>query len=208
MGIYITFFLQAGTATAGQVAVINPSSGGGIAIASTVSVPTVASTITTSTATVTVPTSTVSTPAVTVSAPTATVVSTPTATVSTPTATVSATSTTVTTPEAAGTLTRVVSALTNSTTNVTPEAGASAGSASSENSTGGSEIASSPSSVSGYAPQLVATIQSVNVSVFTPQQANTLISIIEAQISQPGTPASVRQALSVEKARLAVIASN
>ena len=201
MGIYFTFFLQAGTATAGQVAVINPSSGGGIAIASTVSVPTVASTITPPTATVNVPTATV------VSTPTATV-STPTATVSTPTATVSATSTTVTTPEAAGTLTRVVSALTNSTTNVTPEAGASAASASSENSTGGSETASSPSSVSGYAPQLVATIQSVNVSVFTPQQANTLISIIEAQISQPGTPASVRQALAVEKARLAVIASN
>jgi hypothetical protein len=54
----------------------------------------------------------------------------------------------------------------------------------------------------------MATMQSVNVSAFTPQQANTLISIIDAQISQPGTPASVRQALAVEKARLAAIASN
>jgi hypothetical protein len=53
----------------------------------------------------------------------------------------------------------------------------------------------------------MATMQSVNVSAFTPQQANTLISIIDAQISQPGTPASVRQALTVEKARLAAIAS-
>ena len=200
MGICITFFMQAGTAIAGQVAVINPSSGGGIAIASTVSVPTVVSTITTPTATVTVPTATVSTPTVTVSAPTVTV--------SAPTATVSAPSTTVTTPETAGTLTRIVSALTNSTTTVTQEAGASAGSASSENSTGGSEAASSPSSVSGYAPQLIATIQSVSVSSFTPQQANSLISIIEAQISQPGTPASVRQALTVEKARLAAVVSN
>ena len=200
MGICITFFMQASTAIAGQVAVINPSSGGGIAIASTASIPTVASTITPPTATVTVPAATVSTPAVTVNAPTATV-SAPTATVSAPTAT-------VTTPEAAGTLTRIVSALTNSTTTVTPEAGASAGSASSENSTGGSETSSSPSSVSGYAPQLMASIQSVNISAFTPQQANTLISIIEAQISQPDTPASVRQALSVEKARLTAIASN
>ena len=182
--------MQAGTTIAGQVAVINPSSGGGVAIAPTVSVPTVATT----------PTATVSTPTATVS--------TPTATVSTPTATVSAPSTTVTTPETAGTLTKIVSVLTNSTTNVTQQAGASAASASSENSTGGSETASSPSSVSGYAPQLIATIQSVNVSSFTPQQANTLISIIDAQISRPGTPASVRQALSVEKARLAAIASN
>jgi len=189
--------MQAGTTIAGQVAVINPSSGGGVAIAPTVSVPTVATT----------PTATVSTPTGTVSTPTATV-STPTATVSTPTATVSAPSTTVTTPETAGTLTKIVSVLTNSTTNVTQQAGASAASASSENSTGGSETASSPSSVSGYAPQLIAAIQSVNVSTFTPQQANTLISIIDANISQPGTPVSVRQALSVEKARLAAIASN
>jgi len=208
MGICITFFMQAGTAIAGQVAVINPSSGGGIAIASTVSVPTVVSTITTPTATVTVPTATVSTPTVTVSAPTVTV-SAPTATVSTPTATVSAPSTTVTTPETAGTLTRIVSALTNSTTTVTQEAGASASAAPSEGSSVGSEVASStPSSVSGYAPQLMATIQSVNVTTFTPQQASTLISIIDAQISQPGTPASVRQALTIEKARLAVLASN
>ena len=168
--------MQAGTTIAGQVAVINPSSGGGVAIAPTVSVPTVATT--------------------------------PTATVSTPTATVSAPSTTVTTPETAGTLTRIVSVLKNSTTNVTQEAGASAAPALPDTRTGGSEAASSPSSVSGYAPQLMATIQSVNVSAFTPQQANTLISIIDAQISRPGTPASVRQALSVEKARLAAIASN
>ena len=190
MMICVTFLMQAGTTIAGQVAVINPSSGGGVAIAPTVSVPTVATT----------PTATVSTPTANVS--------TPTATVSTPTATVSAPSTTVTTPETAGTLTKIVSVLTNSTTNVTQQAGASAASASSENSTGGSETASSPSSVSGYAPQLIAAIQSVNVSTFTPQQANTLISIIDANISQPGTPVSVRQALSVEKARLAAIASN
>jgi hypothetical protein len=54
----------------------------------------------------------------------------------------------------------------------------------------------------------MATIQSVNVNSFTPQQANTLISILDAQISKPGTSASVRQALTVEKARLAAIASN
>jgi hypothetical protein len=102
-----------------------------------------------------------------------------------------------------------VSTLKNSTTTVTQETGLAAGTTSSSNTTGGgSEATSTPTSVSGYAPQLLATIQSVNVNTFTSQQANTLISIIEAQISQPGTPASVRQALTVEKARLAAIASN
>ena len=162
--------------TAGQVAVVNPGSASGVAVAAT---------------TVTTPTATV--------APTTT---TPKTTTTTPT-------TTVITPTTAPTLTRIISALTNTTAPVTQEAGSSASAAPSESSSGGSDAASStPSSVSGYAPQLMATMQSVNVSAFTPQQANTLISIIDAQISQPGTPASVRQALAVEKARLAAIASN
>ena len=147
--------------TAGQVAVVNPGSASGVAVAAT---------------TVTTPTTTVTTTATTFAAPT---------------------------------LTRIISALTNTTTPVTQEAGSSASEAPSEGSSVGSEAASStPSSVSGYAPQLMATIQSVNVTTFTPQQASTLISIIDAQISQPGTPASVRQALTIEKARLAALASN
>ena len=169
--------------TAGQVAVVNPGSASGVAVAAT--------TVTTPTAT---PTPTTTTP-------------TPTTTKSTPTTTTP--TTTVNTPTTAPTLTRIISALTNSTSTVTQEAGVSAASGSSESSSGGSDAASStPSSVSGYAPQLMATIQRVNVTTFTPQQASTLINIIEAQISQPGTPASVRQALTIEKARLAAIASN
>jgi hypothetical protein len=50
-------------------------------------------------------------------------------------------------------------------------------------------------------------MQSMNVSTFTPQQVNTLISTIDALISQSGTPTSVRQALISERARLSAIAS-
>ena len=66
---------------------------------------------------------------------------------------------------------------------------------------------SAPTSVSGYAPQVVASMQSMNVSTFTPQQINTLISTIDALISQSGTSTSVRQALISERARLGAIAS-
>ena len=66
---------------------------------------------------------------------------------------------------------------------------------------------SAPISVSGYAPQVVASMQSMNVSTFTPQQVNTLISTIDALISQSGTSTSVRQALISERARLGAIAS-
>ena len=66
---------------------------------------------------------------------------------------------------------------------------------------------SAPTSVSGYAPQVVASMQSMNVSSFTPQQINTLISTIDALISQSGTSTSVRQALISERARLGAIAS-
>jgi hypothetical protein len=50
-------------------------------------------------------------------------------------------------------------------------------------------------------------MQSMNVSSFTPQQINTLISTIDALISQSGTSTSVRQALISERARLSAIAS-
>ena len=70
-----------------------------------------------------------------------------------------------------------------------------------------SAASSAPTSVSGYAPQVVASMQSMNVSSFTPQQINTLISTIDALISQSGTSTSVRQALISERARLGAIAS-
>ena len=70
-----------------------------------------------------------------------------------------------------------------------------------------SAASSAPTSVSGYAPQVVVSMQSMNVSTFTPQQVNTLISSIDALISQPGTTNSVRQALMSERARLSAIAS-
>ena len=70
-----------------------------------------------------------------------------------------------------------------------------------------SAASSAPTSVSGYAPQIVVSMQSMNVSTFTPQQVNTLISSIDALISQPGTTNSVRQALLSERARLSAIAS-
>ena len=70
-----------------------------------------------------------------------------------------------------------------------------------------SAASSAPTSVSGYAPQVVVSMQSMNVSTFTPQQVNTLISSIDALISQPGTTNSVRQALLSERARLSAIAS-
>ena len=66
---------------------------------------------------------------------------------------------------------------------------------------------SAPVSVSGYAPQVVVSMQSMNVSTFTPQQVNTLIGTIDSLISQSGTPTSVRQALISERARLSAIAS-
>ncbi|MDB2459756.1 hypothetical protein N9W92_00860 [Planktomarina temperata] len=66
---------------------------------------------------------------------------------------------------------------------------------------------SAPTSVSGYAPQVVASMQSMNVSSFTPQQINKLVSTIDALISQSGTSTSVRQALISERARLGAIAS-
>ena len=70
-----------------------------------------------------------------------------------------------------------------------------------------SAASSAPTSVSGYAPQIVVSMQSMNVSTFTPQQVNTLISSIDALISQPGTTNSVRQALLSERGRLSAIAS-
>ena len=70
-----------------------------------------------------------------------------------------------------------------------------------------SAASSAPTSVSGYAPQVVVSMQSMNVSTFTPQQVNTLISSIDALISQPGTTNAVRQALLSERARLSAIAS-
>ena len=168
---------------AGQVAVVNPGAASGVAI---VMAPVVVAAPTAITPTVAAPTAI--TP--TVAAPT---VATPTVaapTVTTPT--VAAAAPTATTPISTAPAETAPTTSTGSPTQSESNSGAAS---------------SAPISVSGYAPQVVASMQSMNVSTFTPQQVNTLISTIDALISQSGTPTSVRQALISERARLSAIAS-
>ena len=176
---------------AGQVAVVNPGAASGVAI---VMAPVVV-------AAPTVPTPTVSTPTVTtptVAAPTVTTSTVAAPTVTTPTMAAP----TVTTPTvAAPTATTLISTAPAETAPTT-----SYGSPT-QSESNSSAASSAPTSVSGYAPQVVAFMQSMNVSTFTAQQVNTLISTIDALISQSGTSTSVRQALISERARLSAIAS-
>jgi hypothetical protein len=176
---------------AGQVAVVNPGAASGVAI---VMAPVVVAAPTVTTPTVTAPT--VTTPTVTaptVAAPTVAAPTVTTPTVAAPTVTTP----TVTTP--------TVAAPTVTTPTVAAPATSTGSPTQSESNSGAAS--SAPTSVSGYAPQVVASMQSMNVSTFTPQQVNTLISTIDALISQSGTPTSVRQALISERARLSAIAS-
>ena len=121
---------------------------------------------------------------------------------------------TVTTPTVTVPTVTPISTASAETAPITPISTASAETASTASlvsptqSESNSDAASSAAtSVSGYAPQVVASMQNINVSTFTPQQVNTLISSIDALISQPGTPTSVHQALVSERARLSAIAS-
>jgi hypothetical protein len=177
---------------AGQVAVVNPGAASGVAI---VMAPVVAAAPAVAAPTVAAPTvaaPTVAAPTVaapTVAAPTVaapTVAAAPTVT----TPTVAAT--TVTTPILTGPAETVPTTSYGSPTQSESNSGAAS---------------SAPVSVSGYAPQVVVSMQSMNVSTFTPQQVNTLIGTIDSLISQSGTPTSVRQALISERARLSAIAS-
>jgi hypothetical protein len=181
---------------AGQVAVVNPGAASGVAI---VMAPVVV-------AAPTVPTPTVSTPTVTtptVAAPTVAAPTVTTSTVAAPTVTTpTMAAPTVTTPTvAAPTATTLISTAPAETAPTT-----SYGSPT-QSESNSSAASSAPTSVSGYAPQVIASMQSMNVSTFTPQQVNTLISTIDALISQSGTSTSVRQALISERARLGAIAS-
>ena len=166
---------------AGQVAVVNPGAASGVAI---VMAPVVAAAPTVAAPTVatpTVATPTVATP--TVAAPTVAAPTVAAPTVAAPTAT-----TPISTAPAETAPTTSYGSPTQSESN-------------------SSAVSSAPNSVSGYAPQVVVSMQSINVSTFTPQQVNTLISSIDALISQPGTTNSVRKALLSERARLSAIAS-
>ena len=166
---------------AGQVAVVNPGAASGVAIVMAPVVVAAPTAITPTVAAPTVTTPTVTTP--TVAAPTVT-----TPTVAAPAAAVP----TATTPISTAPAETAPTTSTGSPTQSESNSGAAS---------------SAPTSVSGYAPQVVASMQSMNVSTFTPQQVNTLISTIDALISQSGTPTSVRQALISERARLSAIAS-
>ena len=162
---------------AGQVAVVNPGAASGVAI---VMAPVVAAAPAVAAPTVAAPT--VAAP--TVAAPT--VAAAPT--VTTPTVAATTATTPISTAPAETAPTTSYGSPTQSESN-------------------SSAASSAPTSVSGYAPQVVVSMQSMNVSTFTPQQVNTLISSIDALISQPGTTNSVRQALLSERARLSAIAS-
>ena len=170
---------------AGQVAVVNPGSASGVAI---VVIPVVTAATTVATPTVTSPT---------VAAPTVTSPTVAAPTVAAPTATT--TTTTTTAPTA--TVTPVTSTASAETASITSLVSPT------QNESNSDAASSAATSVSGYAPQVVASMQNINVSTFTPQQVNTLISSIDALISQPGTPSSVRQSLVSERARLSAIAS-
>ena len=163
---------------AGQVAVVNPGAASGVAI---VMAPVVVAAPTVTTPTVTAPT---------VAAPTAI-----TPTVAAPT---------VTTPTVAAAAPTATTPISTAPAETAPTTSYGSPTQSESNS---SAASSAPTSVSGYAPQVVVSMQSMNVSTFTPQQVNTLISSIDALISQPGTTNSVRQALLSERARLSAIAS-
>jgi len=166
---------------AGQVAVVNPGAASGVAI---VMAPVVAATPTVVAPTVVAPT--VAAP--TVAAPTVAAPTVAAPTVTTPTVAATTATTPISTAPAETAPTTSYGSPTQSESN-------------------SSAASSAPTSVSGYAPQVVVSMQSMNVSTFTPQQVNTLISSIDALISQPGTTNSVRQALLSERARLSAIAS-
>ena len=166
---------------AGQVAVVNPGAASGVAI---VMAPVVAATPTVVAPTVVAPT--VAAP--TVAAPTVAAPTVAAPTVTTPTVAETTATTPISTAPAETAPTTSYGSPTQSESN-------------------SSAASSAPTSVSGYAPQVVVSMQSMNVSTFTPQQVNTLISSIDALISQPGTTNSVRQALLSERARLSAIAS-
>ena len=137
---------------------------------------------------------------VVVAAPTVTAPTVSTPTVTTPTVAAP----TVTTPTVAAAAPTATTPISTAPAETAPTT--STGSPTQSESNSGA-ASSAPISVSGYAPQVVASMQSMNVSTFTPQQVNTLISTIDALISQSGTPTSVRQALISERARLSAIAS-
>jgi len=171
---------------AGQVAVVNPGAASGVAI---VMAPVVAAAPTVAAPTVAAPT--VAAP--TVAAPTVAAPTVAAPTVAAPT---------VTTPAVAATT--ATTPISTAPAETAPTTSYGSPTQSESNS---SAASSAPTSVSGYAPQVVVSMQSMNVSTFTPQQVNTLISSIDALISQPGTTNSVRQALLSERARLSAIAS-
>ena len=171
---------------AGQVAVVNPGAASGVAI---VMAPVVAATPTVVAPTVVAPTVAAPTVAApTVAAPTVAAPTVAAPTVTTPTVAETTATTPISTAPAETAPTTSYGSPTQSESN-------------------SSAASSAPTSVSGYAPQVVVSMQSMNVSTFTPQQVNTLISSIDALISQPGTTNAVRQALLSERARLSAIAS-
>ena len=182
---------------AGQVAVVNPGAASGVAI---VMAPVVAAAPTVAAPTVAAPTVAAPTVAApTVAAPT---VAAPTVAAPTVAAPTVAAAPTVTTPTVAATT--ATTPISTAPAETAPTTSYGSPTQSESNS---SAASSAPTSVSGYAPQVVVSMQSMNVSTFTPQQVNTLISSIDALISQPGTTNSVRQALLSERARLSAIAS-
>ena len=71
---------------------------------------------------------------------------------------------------------------------------------------GSAQQQSAPTTVSQFVPQIAGAVQSINVSTFTPQQVTTLVATIDAQLGQAGLSPAARQVLMTERARLGGIA--
>jgi len=195
---------------AGQVAVINPGAGSGVAIVSTPRpTPTVTSTPSTSTV------STTNTAPPTVEVLPVNTSTTPDA-VTSGVAEVSSIASASVSNAAAATapktiVQQVLGSIGVSVAPTTSGSSAAGAAASGETSTGSASsgdggTSASPTSVSGFTPQIAGSMQAINVTTFTPQQVTTLISTIDVQLAQPGLAPAARQVLVTERARLAGIA--
>ena len=196
---------------AGQVAVINPGAGSGVAIVSTPRpTPTVTSTPSTSTVstTNTAPPPTVEVLPVNTSA-TPNLVTSGVAEVSSIASASVSNAPAATAPKTI--VQQVLGSIGVSVAPTTSGSSAAGASASGETSTGSASsgdggTSASPTSVSGFTPQIAGSMQAINVTTFTPQQVTTLISTIDVQLAQPGLAPAARQVLVTERARLAGIA--
>lgn len=203
-------------AWSGQVSVVNPSAGSGVAIVSSPAPatptppspapPSPAPTLTVSTTVTPPPTTTTVDVLPTAPAVTPDVVSTISVggSVDTPVMEISNTSVVMNLSSEPQTL---IGQIVNVFAPASQPAGASSASSDSTSSGNGSKVGSAqqqsaPTTVSQFVPQIAGAVQSINVSTFTPQQLTTLVATIDAQLGQAGLSPAARQVLTTERARL------